>query len=164
MEYDYYKNIDNALRRCKDMYAPDGANKYGFYKIYPFTTENINGYIDNFSLEGKSLLTVGSSCDQLLNAILKGSVDITLLDICPYVKYYYYLKVVSLLHLTRTEFLEFFRYIDFPELYLYNQNVFKREIFEKIKMDLRILDYESYLFWDELFQVYGSIGLRKKLF
>ena len=164
MEYDYYKNIDNAIRRCKDMDADDGANKWNFYKMYPFTTENINGYIDNFSLEGKSLLTVGSSTDQVLNAILKGSADITLLDICPYVKYYYYLKLVSILKLTREEFLSFFRYIDFPELYMYNKNVFKREVFEKIKMDLRVIDYESYLFWDELLQVYGSIVLRKKLF
>ena len=164
MEYDYYKNIDNAIRRCKDMYADDGANKWEFYKMYPFTTENINGYIDNFSLEGKSLLTVGSSTDQVLNAILKGSTDITLLDICPYVKYYYYLKLVSILKLNREEFLEFFRYIDYPKVFKYNINVFKREVFEKIKMDLRVIDYESYLFWDELLQVYGSIGLRRKMF
>ena len=39
-----------------------------FSKIYTFTTENISGYIDYFDLDNKSLLTVGSSGDQVLNA------------------------------------------------------------------------------------------------
>ena len=40
-----------------------------FYSIYPFTTENISGYIDCFDLDKHNLLTVGSSTDQVLNAI-----------------------------------------------------------------------------------------------
>ena len=41
-----------------------------FFCLYPFTTENINGYLPYFELKGKSLLTVGSSCDQAINACI----------------------------------------------------------------------------------------------
>ena len=71
--------IERARNKCSGW-----AISYPFHtfdKMYPFTTENISGYIDNFDLEGKSLLTVGSSCDQIYNASLKGCKDITILDI-----------------------------------------------------------------------------------
>lgn len=49
-----------------------------FINIYPFTTENIAGYINEFELKDKSLLTVGSSGDQVINAALYDCQDITL--------------------------------------------------------------------------------------
>ena len=64
-----------------------------------FANENIKGYIKRFPLEDKKLLTVGSSADTVINASLYGCKDITLYDICPYVKYYYDLKIASLLSL-----------------------------------------------------------------
>ena len=39
-----------------------------FKLIYKFTTENISGYIKEFDFKNKSLLTVGSSGDQVINA------------------------------------------------------------------------------------------------
>lgn len=59
----------------------DTSNIVTFNRLYCFTTENINEYIDRFNLEGKSLLTVGSSSDQVLNAHFLGCNDITLIDI-----------------------------------------------------------------------------------
>ena len=55
----------------KDLY------EYSFFQIYSFTTENINGYMQFFELKDKSLLTVGSSSDQAINATLVRCNDIT---------------------------------------------------------------------------------------
>ena len=82
-----------AIKRCGNDYIQEWNH---FYNIYPFTTENISGYIDNFNLNGKSLLTVGSSGDQIFNAVLMGINDVTQVDINPFAKYYYYLKMYYL--------------------------------------------------------------------
>ena len=157
----FSERMDMAIQKC------DGYNIFSwewFYHLYPFTTENINGYIDYFNLKNNSLLTVGSSCDQALNAILKDVKDITILDINPFLKYYYYLKIAAILELDLGEYLLFLRFKDYPKVFKDNKEVFKIEIFNKIKLTLRLLDYESYLFWDELFQGYSSILVRQNLF
>ena len=79
-----------------------------FSRIYTFTTENISGYLKYFDLKDKTLLTVGSSGDQILNAYFYGARDITLYDINPYAKYYIYLKVAAILSLDYKEFQYFF--------------------------------------------------------
>ena len=159
MNYD--KALSLAIQRCEQSSYYDWQN---FFKIYPFTTENITGYINLFDLKDKSLLTVGSSCDQILNAILMGCKDITLLDINPFVKYYYYLKMCAILELDLNNYLAFFRYKDYPTVFGDNKGVFDINIFNKIKNTLRLLNYEAYLFWDELFQVYSPLAVRNNLF
>ena len=157
-------NFDNALdlamRRCEGDYS----NWQFFYYIYPFTTENIGGYIDLFDLKNKSVLTVGSSCDQVLNAILKDAKKITLLDINPFSRYYYYLKVASILELNMDEYLLFLRYNNYPSTFEKNKLFLNRKLFDKILSLLRILDYESFLFWDELLQIYSSRTIDNYLF
>lgn len=135
-----------------------------FVEIYPFTTENISGYINKFDLDNKSLLTVGSSGDQVINASLFNCKDISVVDICPFTKFYFYLKKAAILTLSYEEFLEYFCYRNFYPHCKDNNNVFKKEIFLKLKQLLRLLDYESYLFWDELFSCYDPITIRKGLF
>lgn len=49
--------------------------------VYLFTTENISGYIEELDLNGKSLLTLGSSLDQAYNALLMGASKIDVFDI-----------------------------------------------------------------------------------
>ncbi len=159
MEYNLNKSLDSAIKRCEGMVVDDGI-----YQIYPFTTENISGYINYFNLNNKSLLTVGSSGDQVINAIMHGCNDVTLLDMNPYAKYYYYLKVSGILCLDRVSFLEFFRYKDYPKVFKNNEGTLNKATFEKIKLTLRVLDYESYLFWDELFQTFTSYDIRSNLF
>ena len=56
--YDAFKDINNDKQII-------------FHTIYPFATENINDYTEYFDLKDKSLLTVGSSGDQAINALLK---------------------------------------------------------------------------------------------
>lgn len=98
---------DVILEKAKEM-LNNNINSNLYYKVYSFATENINGYIDYFDLKNKSLLTVGSSGDQILNAYYKGCRDITLIDVNPFAKYYINLKIAGVISLTYQEFQEFF--------------------------------------------------------
>ena len=60
--------------------------------MFPFATEAVSSYFSSLKLEGKSLLTVGSSCDQAFNALVLGASNITIFDINPYVYEYYKIK------------------------------------------------------------------------
>jgi len=142
----------------------DGNYKFmkEYSKIYTFTTENINEYIKYFDLKNKSLLTIGSSGDQILNAFFYGGRDITLYDINPYAKYYTYLKIAAILSLNYIEFQKFFfkhGIIDY-----YNKEMFCQNLFNKIKPNLRLFDYESFLFFDELFSNFKVSTIRDYLF
>lgn len=53
----------------------------GFDKVYPFTTENISGYMTHLNVKDKHIFTVGSSSDQVFNAILLGAKEVTIFDI-----------------------------------------------------------------------------------
>lgn len=66
--------------------------------VYLFTTENISGYIKELDLNGKSLLTLGSSLDQAYNALLMGASQIDVFDINVNVEKFH--KVKSKLILT----------------------------------------------------------------
>ena len=162
------KELEEALytakERCKGNTIVDEAYTWGFEKIYPFTTENIAGYMDYFDLQDKSLLTVGSSGDQIINAAFKGAKDITLIDFNPYAKYYYYLKKAGMLELNFTKFKEFFRYNNYSETYRTNVEMFNKASYEKIKGTLKSLDADSYLFWDELFANFSPYDVREHLF
>lgn len=155
-----FKDILNkAIKSCNGNYIEDDFNL-----IYPFTTENINGYINLFNLKDKSLLTTGSSGDQIINSLLKQPKKITCVDTNPYTKYYYYLKVASILTLSLDEFLLFFRYNDYPKVFKKNQFVFSEVIYQKIRNTLKKLDYESYLFWELLFSKFDREVIRNNLF
>jgi len=156
-------NFEQCLKHAIDI-CEGKFVKEEFDDVYPFTTENITGYINKFDLNNKSLLTLGSSSDQAINAIIKGCKDISVLDICPFTKFYFYLKKAALLSLNYDEFLAFFCYRNFYPYLEDNNKVFNKDIFLDFKQLLRLLDYESYLFWDELFSCYDSLTIRKNMF
>lgn len=158
-----YENLYSAVERCEGKFVINKQFYNCFHDIYPFTTENISGYINNFDLKNKSLLTVGSSGDQVINAIACGCKDITLIDINPYSKYYFYLKCAAILCLSNFEYLNFFCCRDLIKKDL-NKNFFDINVFNNIKHTLRLLDYDSYLFWDELFQSFDKYTIRYQLF
>lgn len=160
----FMNNLELNLMKAKSIC--DGKFIYcePYSRIYTFTTENINGYIKYFDLKNKSLLTVGSSGDQILNAYFYGARDITLFDINPYAKYYVYLKVAAILSLTYNEFQCFFfkRGSDNNS----NKDVFSPNLFNKMKLIMKELDYESFYFFNELFSLYDddTIRIRYSLF
>ena len=144
-------------------YTGDSFEEY-FNGIYPFTTESISGYIDYFDLKDKSLLTVGSSGDQAINAILKGCKDVTVLDINPYTKYYYYLKVASIISLEMEEFLNYFRLIGYTKKNKPNKEAFNKDIYLKVRRALYELDPDSLAFWDKQYKSRRPITIRRSLF
>lgn len=158
----FLDRVDNAMKRCDGQVIEECRGFFG--RIYPFTTENINGYLDVFDLENHSLLTVGSSGDQVLNAILKGCRDIQVIDINPYTKYYYYLKAAGVITLNYEDFFLFFRFKDYPTAFQDNSKVFSQDLYHKIAPVLKKLDFESYLFWEKLFHTFSPQDIRRYLF
>lgn len=157
-------NFDTTLFKAATTCDGDFRYLERFSKIYSFTTENISDYMKYFDLDNKSLLTVGSSGDQVLNSFYLGARDITLFDINPYCKYYVYLKIAGILSLTYEQFqLFFFKYYNNP--FGKNKLMFDKSIYDKkIKDTLKVLDYESFLFFDELFSMYSGNKIRNRLF
>lgn len=154
----YREIVKDALLRCKGKTLDNDT----FSQIFAFATENINGYIDYFNLKGKSLLTLGSSADQAINAAAFGARDITIIDINLYVRFYFYFKVASIIALNLEEFDKF--YTDFFVGEGINNNIFHEYLFTKIKSVLKELDPESYDFWDKVFGRNKPIKVRSGLF
>lgn len=157
-------NLSKAIALCdgQAIIHDDYVYSNGFYRLYTFTTENVSGYMKYFDFKDKSLLTVGSSFDQCLNAFYYGARDITLYDINIFSKYYAYFKIAAIICLDYKEFQLFFFKHGLTEYY--NKIMFSKDTFEKIKSTLRILDYESFLFFDELYDLYNIKDIRENLF
>lgn len=131
----------------------------GFDRLYNFTTENIQGYMDFFDLKNKSLLTVGSSSDQVLNAFYCGCKDITLIDINPYIKEYFYLKKAAILTL---DYEEFFKFLSIQGEKVYNWKALNKKIYRKVAKNIE--DTDSRKFWDEIFDFHNNQFIKIKLF
>ena len=159
-QINFNDNLYSASSICEGKFCYSSSR---FSRIYSFATENVAGYIDYFDFENKSLLTVGSSGDQVLNAFYNGARDITLFDINEYAKYYVYLKIAAILSLSCQEFVSFFFKHDISP-FKENKDMFSKVLFNKIKDNLRLFDYESYLFFDELISLYNGEKIRSRLF
>lgn len=156
------QKIEKAIDKCVDVFFDSNIGR--FVEIYPFTTENITNYLNYFDFQDKSLLTVGSSSDQALNASMLGCKNITILDICPFTKEFFYLKKAALLTLNREEFLKYFFFKDYFDFFSANQSSFSKEKFTRIAKVLHALDEESFKFWTELYKECSPIEIRTGLF
>ena len=135
----------------------DGALLYGqeqYQSIYLFTTENLNGILNNLDVEGKDILTVSSSGDHIFNMLLKNAKSIEAYDINYFAKYYFYFKESAIRTLTREEFISFF----FGKNYSLKNQRFNQKFFEKIVKNIK--DADAKFFFDVLGSYVGS----KKLF
>lgn len=120
-----------------------------FNSIYPFTTENIAGYMEELSLTNKKVMTVTGSTDHILNAIVRGATDITTFDINPKAEYYLHLKTSAIARLT---------YEEFCEILLYDtNNSFHPSTITKLQMPLA-----SQKFWKKELQENKDNGLSLK--
>ena len=82
---------------------------------------------------------------------MRGCLDQTVIDVCPNTKFYFYLKKAGLLELDYSEFLQFFRFRNYPMLFKENSSVFSPKLYDKLKSTLYDLDKDSFTFWDTLF-------------
>ena len=77
-----------------------------FQSGYAFTTENISGYISNMDIKNKSVLTLGSSCDQAFNCLLLDAKNVTIFDINKTVEEFYEFKRKLILEVPREKLIE----------------------------------------------------------
>ena len=117
-----------------------------FNSIYPFTSENIAGYMKDLDLTGKKVITVTGSADHILNAILKGATEITTFDINTLTKPYMDLKISALKNLS---------YEDFINLLLFESNM---NLDYSIISSLDMSD-ESKMFWLEQLSKFDNNGI-----
>lgn len=75
--------------------------------LYPFTTENLAGYLGRINFSGKSVLTVHGSGDHALNAFFLGAKSVASFDVNARTSYFSELKFAALKTLDRREFLDF---------------------------------------------------------
>lgn len=106
---------------------------------YLFTTENISGYMPDLS--GKRILTVCSSGDHYLNALLNGAQQIDLFDINCLSFMVLKLKRVALVNLDRDKFLSYFGILNKEHILDYN-------IYIKFS---KYLDEETYIYFNQLY-------------
>lgn len=117
-----------------------------FNSIYPFTSENIAGYMKYLNLTGKKVITVTGSTDHILNVILQGAAEITTFDINPLTKPYMDLKISALKNLS---------YEDFINLLLFESNM---NLDYSIISSLDMSD-ESKMFWLEQLSKFDNNGI-----
>ncbi len=116
-----------------------------FNSIYPFTSENIAGYMKDLDLTDKKVITVTGSTDHILNAVLQGATEITTFDINPLTKPYMDLKISALKNLS---------YEDFIKLLLFESNMnLDYSIISKLDMS-----DESKMFWLEQLSKFNNNG------
>ncbi|MDE5630899.1 MAG: hypothetical protein K2I70_04795, partial [Bacilli bacterium] len=133
-----------------------------FYRMWPFTTINMKEYLSPFTLKDKVCATIQGSSDHIFEIFLKQPQKIIGIDTNPLTKHYFYLKYASLNVLEKPDdFLNFFRWYDYPKTYEYNHNAFDKDIFQSISQYLKD---DSLYFWEDLFRNYDSITIRNSLF
>jgi len=136
-------------------YKEDLYKNY-FSWLYPFSNENIAAYYSKINFKDKKVLTVTSSGDHILNAIMCGAKEIDAFDVNPLAKYYSELKIAAIKALSLEEFILFF----------YGKNIFKSPKYflnkdtymNKIR---NCLNGENKIFWDHVFNQYTSKDLRR---
>lgn len=122
------------------------SSKFGrFSKIFLMTTENIRGFLQQYDLTDKDVLTVAGSGDQMLNAYLMGARKVTCFDLNPLAFYQVKLKKAAVCTLSYEEFVAFF----FEEY----GKLLNQYLFNKIKKEL---DPDTTHFFEYLYSKYDS--------
>lgn len=116
-----FSDIDIFIRN-----RPGEAERRNFQNvapIYPFTTENLSGYLPLLNLSGKNILTISGSGDQVLSSIFYGAARIDAFDINILSNTFTELKMKALEYLSYGDYLRFFilepdnKYILSKEIY-----------------------------------------------
>lgn len=120
-----------------------------FDVIYPFTSENIAGYMEDLDLTDKKIITVTASSDHILNAIAQGATDITTFDINPETRFYMELKLAGVKRL---------EYEDFLKIFLLDNSM---SLNKEIIMSL-ITSRDCQYYWEEKYRENKNNGLLLK--
>ncbi len=117
-------------------------------KVYPFTTENLAGYMKNLNLENKKVLSITSSGDHILNSFYYGANRVVGFDINSLATLFAELKFTALRRLDFEGFKKYF-------LIENNQSM----DFGTYKVLRRDLSESCLSFFDNIYEDYGFKGL-----
>lgn len=106
---------------------------------YPFSNERVGVMFKSISTGCDSALIMGSSFDQVLNALYNGVTSVTSIDANLFTKYYSDYKIAAIKNL---------EYNEFKDAFINSYTLYSPEIYHKIFKDL---DAESQAFWGEVF-------------
>ncbi len=158
------ENMEEKIEKAMVLITEDEAlgSRLKTYKrfnnIYPFTTENIKGYLKDCQVKNERILTVGASGDHILNLLLLGANNIDYFDVNPFTEMYIELKLAALKALDYDEFIDYFSSSDWARRYPYMH--FKQ--YQKISP---FLMEKNRLFWDSLYLEFSGEEIRfSKLF
>ena len=115
------------------------VNINSFDRIYPFTTENIAGYIKEMNIKDKNILTVGSSSDQVFNSLLLGAKTVTLFDINSSAQQFYHFKKDLILNCDRENLYD--KVLNSNEFLYFEDNFTKNQL---ENMNLYLKNDENY--------------------
>ena len=141
MTTEYLEQVKNYINNAGTL-----SDNFGrFSKLYNMTTENSYGFLKNYDLRDKKVLTVAGSGDQRLNAYFLGAKSVTCFDINPLTKLHINLKDKALTTVNFEKFIKFFnvysrKYGD----YYYSLDY---RIFDELK---ELLDNYTYSFYNYL--------------
>ena len=121
-------------------------------RVYNMSTEITESFMNIIDFKNKRVLTVGSSGDQVLTYALMGSSDITVMDANPLTPFYVYLKLTAVKHLSREEFISFFKKNGQNSKFM-DEKIYKEKI--QPYLDVNIAN-----FWDNLYEK----GFQDKIF
>jgi hypothetical protein len=130
-------------------HAKEDRRFKGIAPIYPFTTENLAGYFPFLKINGKTILTVSGSGDQVLNAMYFGAKQIDAFDINLLSSLYTELKLQALRFLSYDDFLSYFSFVSD------NRQVLSRRLYDKFSDS--ISSSAKYVF-DLFYQAFNDRG------
>lgn len=116
-------------------------------KVYPFTTENLAGYMDNLKLRGKKVLAVTSSGDHLINSFHYGANEVTGFDINFLASLFTELKFNAVKKLNFEEFKKYF--------FIGNNQAMDFKIYDSLRENL---SNPCLNFFDSLYNKYDFNG------
>lgn len=153
------ENNEKLARLLENSYlAESKESKFrslkGFEKLYATSNEDLVALFRKIDVKGKRVLTVGSSGDQTLYAILNGAKEVHLVDLCPYTKFFLDYKIASIKTFSYDQFFRNFRFyythpiINGKKNYVIDSRFLSIEVYRKISHNM---DAESREFWDNYF-------------
>lgn len=136
-------NNNQVIKKGKGLLSQSDRSTLfsGFGRVYGMTTENVKGTFAHYDFEGKDVLTVCSSGDHILGALLKGANHVDAFDVNALTEYYFHFKKALIEGVSFSEFKEFLVYNLLPT------GRFLSKTYEKFR-DYMDTPYKE--FWDEI--------------
>lgn len=161
--YNAYVETLKYLKKSKSLLHPEFSSNSA---MYVSTTENFADYIKKIKVEGKSVLTVTGSGDQLINLALLGAKRVDNFDINQNAYFITQLKLAALQALSYEEFIKFFCVADDLRInYMgivamqnkvgHNPEAFDFKTYLKIKP---YLSEDAAFYWNLLYEEYQYNG------